>query len=106
MPSLKPEGGTPRERALWGDLIAMGMVFPIAICLGYFIGRYVGGYFGHAYAGGLWGLAWGIATGFYELYKVTARMARVKPAPEPAEPTEPTEPTEGPVRDDEERREP
>ena len=80
MPRLKPTGGTPEERALWGDLIGLGMVFPIAICLGYFIGRYVGGYFGHAYGGGLWGLAWGIATGFYELYKVTMKMAKAKPS--------------------------
>ncbi|MBL0311394.1 MAG: AtpZ/AtpI family protein [Holophagaceae bacterium] len=79
MPMLKPEGGTPQERALWGDLIGLGMVFPIAICLGYFIGRYIGGYFGHAYGGGLWGLGWGIATGFYELYKVTMRLSKAKP---------------------------
>ncbi len=76
MPSPKLTGGSPGERALWGDLISMGMIFPIAICLGYFIGRYVGGYFGHAYGGGLWGLAWGIATGFYELYKMTQRLSK------------------------------
>jgi len=86
--------GSPGERALWGDLISLGMVFPIAICLGYFIGRYVGGYFGHAYAGGLWGLAWGIATGFYELYKVTMRLSKLKP------------PAEDPPKDDEEHHEP
>lgn len=94
MPSPKPTGGTPQDRALWGDLIGMGMVFPVAICLGYFIGRYVGGYFGHAYGGGLWGLAWGIATGFYELYKVTNRLSKAKP------------PAEGTAQDDEGHREP
>jgi hypothetical protein len=95
MPIFKPEGGTPGERALWGDLVSLGMVFPIAICLGYFIGRWVGGYFGHAYGGGLWGLAWGIATGFYELYKVTIRLSKTKP---------PAETSEASARDDRERR--
>ncbi len=99
MPSPKPEGGSPGERALWGDLISLGMVFPIAICLGYFIGRYIGGYFGHAYGGGLWGLAWGIATGFYELYKVTMRLSNPKPSGEPSD-------TKGPTQDDEDYREP
>lgn len=79
---LRPKpSGDPRERALWGDLIAMGMVFPIAIVLGYYIGRYIGGRFGHAEGGGLWGIGWGIATGFYELYKVTIRMSKKKPGP-------------------------
>ena len=64
----------PKERALWGDLISLGMVFPIAIVLGYFIGKWVGGKLGHPEAGSLIGLFWGVATGFYELYKVTQRM--------------------------------
>ena len=98
MLSLKPVGGTPGERALWGDLISLGMIFPIAICAGYFIGRWVGGYFGHAYGGGLWGLAWGIATGFYELYKVTIRLSSPKP------PIDPPESSAGPAQDDEEHR--
>ena len=85
MPSPKLAGGSPGERALWGDLISLGMVFPIAIVLGYFIGRYVGGKFGHAEGGGLWGMGWGIATGFYELYKVTIRMSKPKPGIPPGD---------------------
>lgn len=86
----KPNGGSPGERALWADLMSIGLVFPIAICLGYFIGRYVGGKFGHAYGGGLWGMAWGIATGFYELYKVTIRMSKpFTPPPDDKPPKDP-----------------
>ncbi len=85
MPKSKLAGGSPGERALWGDLLSLGLIFPIAICLGYFLGRYVGGYFGHAYAGGLWGLAWGIATGFYELYKMTARLSKAMPSAKPGD---------------------
>lgn len=72
----------PKERALWGDLMAMGLVFPIAIVLGFFIGRWVGGLVGHP-EGGQWiGLIWGIAAGFWELYKVTMRMNAMDPPPE------------------------
>jgi hypothetical protein len=79
-PKLKD--ADPKERALWGDLLAMGMVFPIAIALGYFIGRWAGGKLGYPTAGILVGLAWGAATGFWELYKVTKRMERLDQPPE------------------------
>jgi hypothetical protein len=72
----KEKGVDPRERALWGDLMGLGLVFPIAIALGVFLGRWVGGRFGHPRAG-LWiGLVWGVATGFWELYKTTVRLDR------------------------------
>lgn len=64
----------PRERALWADLMSLGMVFPIAIALGFYIGRWLGGLLGHPKIGMAVGLVWGIATGFWELYKVTVRL--------------------------------
>ncbi|MGA2080964.1 MAG: AtpZ/AtpI family protein [Holophaga sp.] len=67
----------PKERAIWGDLMALGMVFPIAIALGFFIGRWIGGLLGHPRAGMLVGLVWGVAAGFWELYKVTVRLNRL-----------------------------
>jgi hypothetical protein len=67
---------SPKERALWGDLMGLGMVFPIAIVLGFFLGRWAGGLFGHPRAGMWVGLVWGIATGFWELYKTTLRLDR------------------------------
>lgn len=78
---LRPgkEGGDPKERALWGDLLSLGMVFPIAIALGWFLGKWIGGAFGHPEGGALVGLVWGVATGFYELYKVTLRLNRKDP---------------------------
>jgi len=72
----KDKGPDPRERALWGDLMGLGMVFPIAIALGFFLGRWVGGKLGHARAGMWVGLVWGVATGFWELYKTTQRLDR------------------------------
>jgi len=74
--SRKPDVN-PRERALWGDLMAMGMVFPIAITLGFFIGRWAGGLLGHPGAGMAVGLVWGVAAGFWELYKTTVRLERM-----------------------------
>jgi len=66
----------PGERALWGDLMSLGFVFPIAITLGFFLGRWIGGWFGRPAVGQWVGLVWGIATAFYELYKVSQRMSR------------------------------
>ncbi|HLO67485.1 MAG TPA: AtpZ/AtpI family protein [Holophaga sp.] len=70
----KHTDATPRERALWGDLMGLGMVFPIAIALGFFIGRWAGGKLGHPKIGMGIGLVWGVATGFWELYKTTRRL--------------------------------
>jgi F0F1-type ATP synthase assembly protein I len=73
----KAKDVNPHERAVWADLMSLGMVFPIAILLGIFIGRWIGGYFGHRQVG-LWiGLTWGVATGFWELYKVTKKLDRM-----------------------------
>lgn len=70
----KDKGASPRERALWGDLMGMGMVFPIAIAAGFFLGRWAGGKLGYPKLGMGLGLAWGVATGFWELYKTTKRL--------------------------------
>lgn len=72
----------PKERAIWGDLLGLGMVFPIAIVLGWFLGRYLGGLWGHQQVGSWIGLLWGIATGFWELYKVTVKLDRMDKAKE------------------------
>ena len=86
----------PKERALWGDLLAMGLVFPIAIVLGFFIGRWAGGLFGHPEVGQWVGLVWGIAAGFWELYKVTLRMnAMDAPPPDDQDPNKPGKDDEG-----------
>lgn len=91
-------GVNPKERALWADLMSLGMVFPSAIVLGFFIGRWIGGYFGHPAAGQWVGLVWGIATGFWELYKVTTRMNRMDQARKDEESAK-KEPKKGPDED-------
>ena len=68
--------GGARERVLWGDLLALGFIFPISITLGFFLGRWIGGMFGHATGGGLVGLLWGITAAFWELYKTSRRLIR------------------------------
>ncbi len=79
----KAKDANPQERALWGELMSLGMVFPIAIVLGYFLGRWIGGLVGHPKPGQYIGLALGVATGFWELYKVTLRLDRMDPPPPP-----------------------
>jgi len=80
---LKPKDADPQERALWGELTSLGMVFPIAIVLGYFLGRWIGGLVGHPKPGQWIGLALGIATGFLDSYKVATRPGRLDPPPPP-----------------------
>jgi hypothetical protein len=76
----------PKERAIWGDLMALGMVFPIAIALGFFLGRWAGKALGYPRAGTLIGLAWGVGAGFWELYKTTIRLNRFDdPGPGPGD---------------------
>ena len=58
----------------------MGMVFPIAIALGFFGGRWIGGWFNHPALGQWIGLVYGVATGFWELYKTTKRLDRMDQA--------------------------
>ena len=70
------EGADPGERALWGDLMSLGLTFPLCIALGFFLGRWIGGWFGHPARGQWAGLAWGIAAAFWELYKVNRRMSK------------------------------
>ena len=67
----------PKERALWGDLMALGMVFPIAILLGFLLGRWAGKLLGYPRTGLALGLIWGAAAGFWELYKTTVRLNRL-----------------------------
>lgn len=73
----RPKDADPKERALWGDLMSLGLVFPIAIVLGFFGGRWIGGWFGYPGPGQWIGLAYGIATGFWELYKVSRKLDRM-----------------------------
>jgi hypothetical protein len=88
----KHKDADPRERALWGELMSIGMVFPIAIALGFFGGRWIGGWFGYPAIGQWIGLAYGIATGFYELYKTTKRLDRMDQPPPPEPPSNPEDP--------------
>lgn len=88
MPFFRPRSKDvdPKERALWGDLTSLGLVFPLAIALGFFLGRWIGGWFGHAAAGQWIGLVWGVATAFWELYKTTKRLDRLNPPDPEAQP--------------------
>lgn len=70
----------PRERSLWADLMAVGMVFPIAIVAGLFAGRWIGGKFGHRELGQWLGLAWGVAAAFWELFKMSQKLDRFSAA--------------------------
>ena len=74
-PKLKD--AKPQERAIWGSLMSLGLHFPIAILLGFFIGRWIGGKFGHPTEGQYIGLVWGVAAAFYELFKVSSRMIKL-----------------------------
>lgn len=69
-------GVDAQERSLWGDLISLGFVFPIAICLGLFGGRWIGAKVGHQDLGQWVGLGFGIGAAFWELFKTSQKMDR------------------------------
>lgn len=75
----KKKDASPKERALWGELLSLGMTFPIAITTGFFLGKWIGGKFGHPESGQWIGLVWGVATAFFELYKTTKRLDKLDP---------------------------
>jgi|CXWL01.1.fsa_nt_gi hypothetical protein len=58
------------------DYSILGLVFPIAMALGFLGGRFLGGLFGSAATGGLVGGAFGVVAGFYNLYKMTVKLNR------------------------------
>ena len=73
----KQKNASPKERAIWSDLLSLGMVFPIAITLGFFIGKWVGNLIGYTKTGIIVGLIWGMSAGFWELYKMATRLNRM-----------------------------
>lgn len=88
-PRPRKTDASPRERALWADLMSLGLVIPIAIVLGFFLGRWLGGLVGRPEAGQWIGLVWGIATAGWELYKMTLRANAaddLKAGPEDSDP--------------------
>ena len=70
------EAADPGERALWADLMSLGLTFPLCITLGFFLGRWLGGKLGYPIRGQWLGLLWGIAAAFWELFKVNRRLSR------------------------------
>ncbi len=58
------------------DLSTIGMVFPIALLLGYFGGGLVGGWLGAEQLGSWIGLLLGLLSGFYNLFKVALLLQR------------------------------
>jgi len=77
---VRARGGTRASRrkriARELDLSTVGMVFPVALLLGYFGGGLIGGWVG-ASRGGSWiGLGLGLLSGFYNLFKVALMLQR------------------------------
>lgn len=58
------------------DLSTTGMVFPIAMLIGYFGGGVIGGWFGNEQMGSWIGLGLGLVSGFYNLFKIAMVLQR------------------------------
>jgi hypothetical protein len=58
------------------DLSTVGLVFPVAVVIGYFGGKTVGGWLGAEQGGALAGVLLGVVSGFYNLVKVALRLQR------------------------------
>lgn len=97
-PAALPEGKNPdesaeqaeREPALRGYRKAMeyfyvGMVFPVAVVLGFLAGRFIGGWLGQATLGAVIGLLFGALAGFYNLFQTLRRLDPTPSFPEAAQ---------------------
>ncbi len=75
---LSPSRARTRKRTQQGmravDLSSIGLVFPVAMILGYFVGGFLGGWIGFERQGQLIGGGLGIVSGFYNVYKVVKRL--------------------------------
>lgn len=65
------------RRAL--DYSVIGLVFPVAMIMGFLAGRWIGGFFGQARLGSIVGGLFGIAAGFYNLYEMVVKLNRDEP---------------------------
>lgn len=74
--SQGPRRSRRRDWARIADLSTLGLVFPVALVLGYLAGRYLGGLLGAEKLGGLLGALLGIGAGFYNLIEVVQRLDR------------------------------
>lgn len=90
MPTIGLESPEPSEKALGRrrrrtnlvkvlDHTALGLVFPVAMILGYLGGRLVGGWFDAAALGGLVGGLVGVVAGFYNVFKLVKKLDRNDP---------------------------
>jgi uncharacterized membrane protein len=74
-----------RQRLRLVDLSSIGLVFPVAMILGYLAGGIVGSWFGMKETGQMVGGFLGIVSGFYNVYKVVLRLNAEEAAREAAE---------------------
>lgn len=68
-------GGSIDWRSV-GQYSVIGLVFPLALAIGFLAGKWVGGWLGHPGAGSGIGLVLGIVAAFYNLYGVVRRLDR------------------------------
>lgn len=65
------------------DYSVIGLVFPVAMILGFLAGQWLGGLAGRDKLGGVVGGLLGIAAGFYNVYKMTVKLGRDDAPPGP-----------------------
>jgi len=58
------------------DLASIGIIFGLAICIGYFGGKWIGGKLGNETAGWIVGFVMGVAAAFMEMFRAIARWNR------------------------------
>lgn len=76
-----------KRRREWGkvlNLSVVGMVFPVALLMGYFAGRWIGGLFGAERVGSLIGLFVGLGAGFRNLFVMIDRYGGKRDGEPPA----------------------
>lgn len=82
-PESAERGRRRRDLVKVLDYSVLGLVFPVAMALGFLAGRFLGGLAGAASTGGLIGGFLGVLAGFYNVYKMTVKLSREDQEPGP-----------------------
>lgn len=75
-PPPDPQEAKRREYRRLLDYSVIGLVFPVAMVIGWFAGRAIGGWLGNPDLGGVIGGLFGVGAGFYNMWEIARKLAR------------------------------
>lgn len=74
MPSMAEKRQGPGDLGTVAEYSQVGLVFPLALVVGFFLGRWLGDWLGGPMVGAAVGVLLGTVAGFYNLFKTLRRI--------------------------------